>query len=409
MNSRLELSVSPSLKLTPSLALNLKLLQLPALGLSEFIENELASNPLVEDYSFVFESSRNFTPEEEYEKEAVYLISVGESLKAQAAAEFDGSEREIAFFMVENLDERGFLTLTEGEIAEKFRVSLEVVRKVRSILKTFEPVGCGSYSLKELLEIQLKEMGAEEKFLRALNYLDCVNSPSTFKVKTGFSDGDYQSFLSLLKRCDPSPGKGIFQRVPVKPEGRVWLDGGNVKVEMYQHVKFNFTLNTRYLRYASSDELKKYLREKYQRVLWLKKSLEQRAETLKKVVRTVFEFQREFLKDGRTLKPLSLSDISKATSLHESTVSRALKDKFIETPYGLFPLRFFLSNSRTRYSERVKEAIREIVESEDKERPLSDSKIAEILKSMGFNVARRTVAKYRESLGIPSAFRRKKK
>jgi len=158
---------------------------------------------------------------------------------------------------------------------------------------------------------------------------------------------------------------------------------------------------------VSREGLKKFIKEKYQRALWLKKAIDQRRETLEKVLRELFKRQREFLKDGKTLKTVTLSEIASALSLHESTVSRALKDKFIETPFGVYPSKFFFRGASENSQKSLKEAIREIIESEDKRKPYSDSKIAQLLKERGFKVARRTVAKYREEMGIPGAFKRR--
>ncbi|MEO2067936.1 MAG: RNA polymerase sigma-54 factor, partial [Desulfurobacteriaceae bacterium] len=184
----------------------------------------------------------------------------------------------------------------------------------------------------------------------------------------------------------------------------------DVIVEAVNPKNFSIKINSYYLKYASNEELKKFIEENYKRALGLKKAIEQRAETLKKIGKAIFRIQKEFLKDGETLKPLSYQEIAEMLSLHESTVSRAVKDKFVETPFGTFPLKFFFRRGISKKSvDSIKEKIRKIIESEDKKKPLSDSKIAEILKSQGIKIARRTVAKYREEMGIPGAFERRER
>ena len=415
MKQKFEFSqlLSHSLKLTPSVSLSLEVLQLPILELEEFLKNEVESNPTIEvdeDVSFVLENSRTFSPEGEEPFEISRSKLKSELLREQINLEFDGLEREIALFMVNNLNGSGLLTLPEEEIAEKFGVNLEVVKSVRERVKRLEPVGCGSLSVRELLSVQLEEMGAPQKFLDSLSHLDLIGSPSTFRERAGLSSKEFEEFLSYLKRCDLRPFEDGELSVRVFPEAKVFLESGRVKVEVFSPKKFKFRINTHYLRYATSEELKRYIRENYQRALSLKRAIEQREETLKKVVEAVFTEQKQFLIDGKTLKPLNLFRIDGLVSLHESTVSRCVSGKFVETPFGIYPLRFFFpKGSGDVTTEKIKELIREIIEKEDKSKPLSDDKISKILKDKGFRVARRTVAKYRESMGIPSAFKRRVK
>ncbi len=364
-----------------------------------------------ESLDFVFEGGNVFVPEER--EEAVYPSkeSVYEKLKEQVFLEFDGRDRDVALFILDNLDRNGFLLLKEEEIASRLGVLVEKVREVREQFKRLTPVGCGSYSLKESLQAQLEEMGAPPKLIDSLSFLEYISSPSTFRAKAGLTEREFEELLSYLKRCDTRPGEGGEFNAAVKPDARVWLNrSGEVRVEVLLPEFFNFRINSYYLKHASREELKKFIQEKYQRALWLKKAVEQRKETLERVLRELFSRQREFLKDGKTLKPVTLSDIASSLSVHESTVSRALKDKLIETPFGVYPAVFFLSRQvSSSQQEEVKGVIREIIENEDKRKPYSDSKIAEILKEKGFNIARRTVAKYREEMGIPAASKRRVK
>lgn len=418
------LILTQQLKLTSSVVLSLHLLQLPLVSLEEFLKNEVETNPLIEpegeepsdlkaepseNFDFIFEGGNVFVPEEEESSTYPSKESVYDKLKKQILVEFEGLDREVALYILENLDGRGFLLLSEEEIASHFGVPVEKVRKVRELFKKLTPVGCGSYSLKELLQVQLEEMGAPPKLIDSLLFLEFISSPSTFKAKAGLTDEELEELLSYLRRCDTRPGEGGEFNTFVKPDVRVWLDReGELKIEVLQPSWFKFRINSYYLKHASREELKKFIYEKYQRALYLKKAVDQRRETLERVLRELFERQKEFLKDGKTLKPVTLSDIASSLSIHESTVSRALKDKMVETPFGVYPVSFFLSRQvSSSLQEQIKRAIREIVESEDKKKPYSDSKIAALLEKRGFKVARRTVAKYREEMGIPGAFKRR--
>ncbi len=422
-----DLSLTQQLKLTPSLVLSLQLLQLPLVSLEEFVRNEIESNPLIEldeessssgadsepeeSFDFVFEGGNVFLPEDERGTVVPSKESLYSKVKEQVFLEFDGKEREVALYILENLDCRGFLTLSAEEIALKTGVSVEFVEKVRERFKRLSPVGCGSYSLKELLQVQLEEMGAPPKLIRSLSFLEHISSPSTFRAKTNLTEEEFNTLVSYLRRCDTRPGEEGDFNASVKPDARVWLEKGDeVKVEVLSPSFFNFRINTYYIKHASREELKRFIQEKYQRALWLRRAIDQRRETLEKVLKALFESQKEFLKDGKTLKPMTLSELASSLSLHESTVSRALKDKLVETPFGIYPAKFFFRKSvRFSSSDDVKEAIREIIEGEDKRKPYSDSKIAQLLKERGFKVARRTVAKYREEMGIPGAFKRRVK
>jgi RNA polymerase sigma-54 factor len=423
---RYDLEIFTQLKLTPGIYLHLEVLQLPLLRLEEAIKNEVEENPFlefeeeqekkeeVEDREipeFIFEGGNVFPVERDEKNVIPSRLSLRESLLQQAAAEFDGKELEIAKFIIENLDERGFLNLKEEEIAEEISVPVETVRRVREIIKHFTPVGCASYSVKEAFKAQLQELEAPQKFISAIDHMELLlKNSKDFQKKVGFTEKELKEFLTLLKRLDPQPGNFGDFNVKIVPDLRVYLKDESVVVEVLQSVTFNLKINTFYLKHATREELKKYIYEKYQRAINLKKAIEQRNETLRKIGKVVFEHQREFLKDGKTLKPLSYHEVAEKLSIHESTISRAVKDKFVETPYGIYPLKFFFKKGISGISvESVKERIKEIIEKEDKKKPLSDSKIAEILKKEGIKIARRTVAKYREEMGIPSAFERREK
>lgn len=421
LNQNLELSLQ--LKLTPGLYLQLELLQLPILKLEEVIKNELEENPFLEVEEeekevnaepipdFIFEGGNVFVSDEEVEQPIPDRKSLRDILLQQARWDLTEKEFKVAEFIVDNLDYRGFLTLKEEEIADKLGVPVSLVRKVREFVKSLTPVGCASYTVKEAFEAQLKELGASDKYVKAVDYLDVLaKSREEFREKSGLSEDELEEFLSLLRRLDAEPGNmGDFNPV-ISPDAKVYLLKGKVIVEIVEPPTFKLRVNPFYLKYADNKELKKYVNEKYQRALFIYKAIQQRKETLRKIVECVFNEQIEFLKDGKTVKPLNYRQIAEMTGMHESTVSRAVKDKFVETPFGVYPLKFFFKKSVSGTSvDAVKEKIREIIDKEDKRRPLSDSKIAEELKRLGIKIARRTVAKYREEMGIPGAFERRKR
>ncbi|ADY73265.1 RNA polymerase, sigma 54 subunit, RpoN [Desulfurobacterium thermolithotrophum DSM 11699] len=416
------------LKLTPGLLLNLELLQLPILKLEEVVLNELEENPLLEMEEetkekdeknedifsdFIIEDGNIYLyePKEEMTLTIPTSPSLRDILLEQARLELNPQEFEIALYIVDNLDQKGYLTVSEEEIARKLSVSAEKVKKVREQVKRFSPVGCASYTLSEIFAVQMEELQISKKFIKAVEKLELLKKgKQRFMKATGLTEDEYQKFIECLKRLDPEPGNLGELNTIITPDLRVYLKNEQLVVKVLFFRQFNLRINNSYLRFATTGEIKKYISEKYQRALALKKAIEQRNETLKKIGEVVFKVQREFLNDGKTLKPLSYQEVSEKLSIHESTVSRAVKDKFVETPFGIFPFRFFFPKSVSRESiDKIKSRIREIIESENKKKPLSDSKIAEILKKEGIKIARRTVAKYREEMGIPGAFHRREK
>jgi len=414
MESRLDLNVTltQQLKLTPNLVLGLELLQVPLVQLEEILKNEIEENPVIEPLDFIYEGSATYyEPSESEESSPVPSpVSARERLLKQIGLEFEGSEREIAVFMVDNLDRRGLLTVSPEEVARKFGVPVEAVERVRERLKELEPVGCCSLTVRELLEAQLREMGAPEKLIRALDCIELPGNRERFLKESGLSREELEELLFYIRRVDLSPFDDGLDSVRIKPDLKVWLEGDELKVSVLTPSWLNFRINSYYLKHAGSEELRKYINEKYQRALYLKRAIENRNETLLKLARAVFERQKEFLKDGKTLKPLTISEVSSEISLHESTVSRAVKDKFVETPFGVYPIKFFFRKGISGTSvDEIKRLIKELIEKEDRKKPLSDSKIAALLKERGIKVARRTVAKYREEMGIPGAYARRRR
>ncbi len=406
------LALSQQLKLTPNLVLGLELLQVPLVQLEEIIKNEVEENPLIEPLDFVYESSSTYYEPSESEESspAPSPVSVREELLRQVNLEFEGLDKEIATFIVDNLDRRGLLSVPPDEVARRFAVPVERVEEVRERLKGLEPVGCGSLTLKELLKAQLREMGAPPKLVSAVEKLELLAEKERFMAETGLSEREFEELFSYLRHADLCPFDEGTDAVRIKPDLRVWLEGDKVKVEVLNPPWFNFKVNSYYLKHADREELKRYINEKYQRALYLKKAIDSRNQTLLKLAERLFSHQKKFLKDGKTLKPITISQLASEISLHESTVSRAVKDKFVETPFGIYPLRFFFKKGVSGTSvDRIKELIRELIEKEDKSKPLSDSKIASLLKEKGIKIARRTVAKYREEMGIPGAYERRRR
>ncbi|SNR61762.1 RNA polymerase factor sigma-54 [Desulfurobacterium atlanticum] len=430
----LQQKLTVELKLTPALMHSMELLQLPIIELENALKDEIETNPVIEIeeqeedsvvsvdkegsesvWDFVVDGGNLVFIDDSETFDPLSIkpspVSLRDRLLKQASLEFDGKDFEIAKFIIDNLDTTGFLKIPFSEIASEFGVSTEQVESVRKKILRFDPVGCAAKDIIECFKVQAEEIGAPEKFVKAIEYIDELRKGSSFFVKkTGFSEKELEEFLSLLRHLDPQPGSDT-ETVRIVPDLFVGLRDGKPEVKVLKTKMFNFRLNTAYLKTADTKELKKYLMEKYQRALNLKKAIDQRNQTLKSIGEVVFSHQIEFLKKGeKYIKPLGYKDVAEKLSIHESTVSRAVKDKFVETPFGVYPFKVFFKRAVSgTSSDRIKELIKEIIESEDKRKPFSDLKISQILKEKGVKVARRTVAKYREEMGIPGAFERRER
>ncbi|WP_297445306.1 RNA polymerase factor sigma-54 [Desulfurobacterium sp.] len=429
----LQQQLALELKLTPALLQNIELLQLPVLELENLIKDEIEANPLIEledeveethreqkenvesVWDFVVDGGNIFVKDDSEVFDPLTIkaspVSLRDRLLKQAHLEFEKDEFEIARFIIDNLDRKGFLAIPVEEVARSLSVPVDKVESVRKKVMHFDPVGCGAVSLVECLKVQAEELGVADKFIRAIEDMETLRkNRKRFLEKTGLTEEELDEFLNILKHLDPQPGMEA-ETVRITPDLIVYLEGDKPIVKILKTKTFSFRVNSSYLRSADTEKLKRYLTEKYQRALNLKKAIEQRNATLKAIGEAVFFHQIDFLKRGESaIRPLSYREIAEKLSIHESTISRAVKDKFVETPFGVYPFKVFFRRSVSGTSvDVIKEAIKEIIETEDKRKPLSDSKIATMLGKRGIKIARRTVAKYREEMGIPGAFERKEK
>jgi RNA polymerase sigma-54 factor len=323
--------------------------------------------------------------------------------------------------LIGNIDEDGYLRIDLNEISTKLNVSLSKVRKILSLVQQFDPAGVGARDLKECLLIQLKAKGLEEeifeeiieKFLSQLANRDYEKIEKSLRI----SEKELKKFLEILKTLDPKPGRNYGQIFPTYaiPEIFVEIDqDGNYQLRINERDLPKIKINKKYIQLLkdpnTSPETKKYLREKMKSAKELISALEQRNQTILKIANFLIQYQKDFFSDGKSgLKPLTLKEVAQATGLDESTISRAVSGKYMETPLGIIELReLFSSQVKGISSKVIKEKIKEIIAGENPRKPLSDGKIAEILKQEGIEVARRTIAKYREELKIlPAKLRRR--
>ncbi len=429
----LNLKLQNKLALTLGLKQQLSLLLLPKLELKELVQQELEENPfleeiLKEDYPLNKENIKDlasYTPDDEIDPfyKLSYEPSLYDNLELQIDLEFDGIDNLIAKEIIKNIDEKGFFKGNLNEIAEKFNKPLEYVENIRrKLVKFLEPTGIASTSLEEfLLEQYLENFGDDEIVKEIiLNDLEKITNKAYIKKKYGISDKKYDEILENIKLLNPYPTFQYSGETTkyVEPDVFVYDKGDRFEVEVNDKGIPKLRLTNNYKKILTSkdvsEETKKYLEEKLQKAMGIIKGIELRRENLKKVAEYLVNYQADYLRKGKEFKkPLTLKDVANELGFHESTISRIISNKYMQTDFGLLPFKSFFSTRLSSENgdvsvEKVKHLIKEIIDNEDKKKPLSDEKISKILKEKyGINVARRTIAKYREEMNIPSSKDRK--
>ncbi|MEW6321760.1 MAG: RNA polymerase factor sigma-54 [Acidobacteriota bacterium] len=334
--------------------------------------------------------------------------------------------RDIGEAIIGNLDDDGYLVASVDEIAAMGPWDVEDVEKTLRVLQSLDPVGVCARDLQECLTQQVRHLGLDgtptEKIVTEhLRLLQNHQIPELAR-KLGLSIDELKHHIEIIQHLDPKPGS----RYNPKPSQYVIPDVYVVKVEDQYVAVLNeeglpqLRISPTYRRLLdkgateNTDETRAYVKDKFRSALWLIKSVEQRQKTIHKVATSIINFQRDFLDHGiEHLRPLVLRDVANDIGMHESTVSRVVTNKYMHTPQGVFEMKYFFhSGIASSYGDAVssvtiKQRIRKIIEAEDPRKPLSDSKIVSILQREGLMLARRTIAKYREELKIPTSNQRK--
>src|SRR4051812_34289872 len=341
----------------------------------------------------------------------------------------DEKLKEIGGAIVGNLDDDGYLVASVEEIAAMDDWPVADVERALQHVQTFDPIGVAARDLQECLWLQVRHLGLEgtptEKIVTEhLRLLQNHQVPEIAR-KLGISLDDLREHVEIIRNLDPKPGS----RYNPSQSQYVIPDVYVVKVEDQYVAALNeeglpqLRISPVYRRLLDktgagggeqNDETRAYVKDKFRSALWLIKSVDQRQKTIHKVATSIINFQREFLDHGiEYLRPLVLRDVANDIGMHESTVSRVVNNKYMHTPQGVFELKYFFhSGISSSYGDSVssvtiKQRIRKIIENEDPRKPLSDSKIVSILQKEGLMLARRTIAKYREELKIPTSNQRK--
>jgi RNA polymerase sigma-54 factor len=342
-------------------------------------------------------------------------------------SDLDASERAGAEWIIGNLDEDGYLRAELDEIARRSGVSLEIVEKALAQLQLFDPPGVAARDLRECLLLQIDALRIDEPLVRTLvdNHIDSLQKRDFRGIARilGVTIEEVAVASRVVGRLEPRPGRpfGGEEAVYIIPDIYVYKIGDDLHVVLNEDGLPKLRINQLYRDVLArgavgvAKDTRDYVQDKVRSALWLIKSIHQRQRTIYKVMTSIIKNQREFFERGvQYLKPLNLRDVAEDIGMHESTVSRVTTNKYAHTPQGIFELKFFFNSSINRVdgdaiaSESVKEKIRRIIQAEDPRRPLSDQRIAEMLRTANIDIARRTVTKYREAMNILSSTKRRR-
>ncbi|HXA16781.1 MAG TPA: RNA polymerase factor sigma-54 [Thermoanaerobaculia bacterium] len=478
LEQKLHLKLSQKLIMTPSLQQAIKLLQLSKLELQEVLNQELLENPLLEESADeakqedadaeaqektqTEEEAKAAEPAPEKEKDSFdeidydayfqdyieygYNPRMGEeheefpientltrppNLTDHLAWQLGMSDaspaiKEIAAFIIGNIDEDGYLRATSEEIAAAGPYDPADVEKAIASIQSLDPIGVGARDLRECLLLQLEFLEVDNPLVETIvrDHWDLFMQRHFLQISKaiGVDMKTLEGVVEIIKHLDPKPGRKYSNEraIYVEPDVYIQKVGDEYIIVLNEDGMPKLRINGSYRNMLNSMDSKSdgetvnYIKDKIRSAVWLIKSLDQRQRTIYKVAESIVKHQREFLEKGIDyLRPLVLRDVADDIQMHESTVSRVVSNKYMHTPRGLFLMKYFFHSGidsdtgEDISSLTVKKKIQGFIDGEDPRKPLSDSKIMKILNDEGINIARRTVAKYRDELNIPSSTDRK--
>ena len=456
LQQNLNIKLSQNLTMTTQLQQAIKLLQMSAVELNEFVDNEVLENPCLqkqdefgeidsdsaESFDDNYEPDANFDDlyepvssyEGSYSGEDDYNLenfvaqeeTLQEHLNQQLSVvkKLSTQEQFICQYLIDGIKDTGYLGYDLKEESKTLNVPFEKLEDCLSVIQTFTPEGVGARDLQECLTLQAYARGLlTERMSKLLENLDLLAKKDFKQLKRCLAtdDSGLRDCVKLLTGLSPKPGLEFAydSGVEVIPDVVISKDDdGHLKAELNASSLPKVLLNNIYQKDSFSNrEDKKFIGEKISRANWLLKSLQQRQETIYKTANCLLRMQRNFFLFGpEGLQPLTLRQVADEIGVHESTVSRISNEKYVQTEFGVFQLKYFFASGVAASfgntmvgADAVKSMIKRIIDSEEPTKPYSDEKLVTLLKDEGVEVARRTVAKYRESLNIPSSSKRKVK
>ena len=449
--------------LAPQLQQSLQILQAPMLELRNLIQQEIQTNPTLEeehteptiedrqreheefqeefdrlakldeewrDYLAQNASYSSRSSEEEERRQFFFDSLVKEEtlqqhlLEQVSSSDLSPEDRKLAELIIGNIDDRGFLQSTPEEISLNTGIEIEDIQRVLEVVQTFHPVGVGARDLRDCLLIQLRRLGKDGTLEyrivdRFLEDLGKRRFPEIAR-RLGTTVEQIQRAANFIATLDPKPGQ-IFTSDPnnyVLPDVTVERIGDEWQISLngdqIPHLRISNTYKDLMAQDSNGTEVREYIRDKIRSGKFLIKSIHQRQQTISNIAHQIVDRQKDFLDNGPSaLRPMTMVQIADAVGVHETTVSRAISGKYMATPHGVFEMKYFFTPGyqtaagESMSNTSVKGAIADLVKNEDPKNPLSDKEIVEILSKRGIPIARRTVAKYRNELNIlPSNMRK---
>ncbi len=465
------LKLSQQLVMTPQLQQAIKLLQLSRLELTDLIRQEIDENPVLDeklesepaeqgadkDELAVANESADALPEVKKDNEFDWKDFVDNSINPSTGSysaggedreqydsiatkpdtfadhlfwqlrlhDLNDKEMEIGEYIIGNLNRDGYLKATLEEVASAAGVDIELVEEVRSKIKYFDPVGVSSLDLQECLLVQAELLHGDNTLIKKI-LTDHLKNLERKKYQVIAKDlqihlKEVVAVCEIIADMDPRPGKAYNEGDTqyITPDIYVYKVKGEYVVVLNEDGQPKLKINSFYKKMLAnnninSDKAKEYIQEKIRSAVWLVKSVYHRQSTIVNVMKSIIKFQRDFFDYGADhLKPLVLRNVADDIEMHESNISRVTTNKYVYTPQGIYELKYFFNsglnteNGESIASEGVKSRMKVLIEGENPKKPYSDQEIADVFKQQGINIARRTVTKYREKLGILSSSRRK--
>ena len=454
MNLNLNLTQEQKLIMTQQMQVSIKLLQMSSIELQEHIEQEVQENPVLEfDYSEDIEAEKvknridykelvkyldfdkygqhHYEKSDEEEVSPFTFVCEQKSLKQylfEQLLDLDVKHYLIPVcqYVIENLDEKGYLEISIKDASEQLKFDESVLLKALEQVQSLDPAGIAARDLKECLRLQLERKGIKNRDLYFVieNHLEDIgdNRYGSIARSLGIEMREAQQYGDIIKTLNPKPSSGFYTGDEVRyisPDAYIREIGSEYHIIMNESLVPKLNINAIYkdiLKDEKDEAEVEYVKEKINNALFLMKSIEHRKSTIFKVLENIVGMQKDYFKLGENyLKPMTLKDISEGISMHESTVSRAIKDKYVNTKRGTIKIKDLFTgglssanNEEDVSTSIIKKEIKALIDEEAKTKPLSDQAICDLLNEKGMHISRRTVAKYREEMNIKASSKRKR-
>lgn len=447
-----QLDIKQKQKLTQNMIQSAQILQMSSQELDIYIRELAMENPLVDIENLddstntdqinkklewlgqIDENNRVYSKQELNDENSDNLWNfVGDSgednlsrylLSQLPTYRLNNNEQKIITFIIDSLDSKGYFTDSLEDTAKYFGVKEEEIKRLLGLIQGLEPAGIGARNLREclLLQIERKQLGAPLAKEIVSEHLELLakNQLSLIAKKMKITIDQIIIEVERIKSLNPKPGNSFASRDSLSyiiPDITVVKLKGYYEILLNEYKYPRINLNSYYMSLLTQEysaETTEYVLTKMKQVEWVKKCISQRNTTLIEMTKIIVDFQEEFFFSGRGIRPMRLIDVADIMGIHESTVSRAVRDKYLQCPWGVFPMNYFFSKAFEAdamcggiSADDIQMKIESLINAEDKFKPLSDEKLARMLKSEGITISRRTIAKYRNNLGIKDASGRK--